>query len=346
MQSPKILITRLSHIGDCVLTLPLLGQLRRAMPDANIVWAVEKPANQLLEGHPDLDELILIPKDWLHCPRTILSLRSRLRSHRFDIAVDPQSILKSSALAWLSGARYRIGLSGRHSREFSQCFNNVRVQSEKSHLVDRSLDLLRGLGVNPSAAEFQLPISGDAQRYVADWFSSTGSDVPFYVLNPGASWQSKLWDNERFGIVAAEIHRQTGRLGVVSWAGAAEQQMAAEICEVSGGAAIAAPRTDLQQLAALLAASDYYLGCDTGPMHIACAVGTPCVGLFGTTRPQDSGPYGRQHLNIQRWYQSGTCRQRRQASNDAMMAITVQDVVGKCLEMDARLNPTVQARAA
>ena len=302
------------------------------MPKSKIVWALERPTDQLLASHPDIDELFLVPKDWLHDPATIFQLRRELKLRNFDIAIDPQSILKSSALAWLSGARYRIGFRGNHSRELSQCFNNIRVLSEKSHLVDRSLDLLRPLGIRPRPAEFKLPVTQTADAFVASWQKENEIDR-YFVLNPGASWQSKLWDNQRFGEVAYRVWQNTGLRPVISWAGASEKAMADEIALTARGAAIVAPQTSLVQLSALLKSAEYYLGCDTGPMHLACAVGTPCVGLFGTTRPQDSGPYGRQHLSVQRWYQSGTCRERRQAANEAMMAIQVEEVTIACLQM-------------
>ena len=331
LKRPRILICRLSHIGDCIPTLPLLSALRRSMPQAWIAWAVEKPTPQLLEHHPDLDELITIPKGWLKKPKTIAQVRKQLRSYAFDIALDPQSIAKSALLAWVSGANTRIGFKGEHGRELSSLFNNQCIEPKSSHLVDRSLELLECLGIEDRAPEFNLPLRDSATCYINQFLLERGlAENRYFVINPGASWPSKRWENDRFGEVARNLHQKTGLLPIVSWAGDEELEMATTICANSGGAAILAPRTDLQQLAALLQDAEIYLGCDTGPLHMAAALGTRCVGLYGPTRPQDSGAYGQIHFALQNEYQSGNSRQRRGGTNRAMKTITVPQVIDTC----------------
>ena len=328
---PRILICRLSHIGDCILTLPMLSALRQAMPDAWIAWAVEKPTPQLLEHHPDLDELITIPKGWLKKTKTILAVRKQLREYAFDIAIDPQSIAKSALLGWASGAKTRVGFRGDHGRELSSWFNNVSVEPKSTHLVDRSLELLQGLGINHQQAQFHLPLRESAHCYIDQFLDEQGlSESRYLVINPGASWPSKRWEDERFGKVARELHQQTGLRPVITWAGDEERKMSMAICASSQGAAILAPPTDLQQLAALMQRAELFLGCDTGPLHLAAAVDTICVGLYGPTRPQDSGAYGQKHFAIQNEYQSGNSRQRRRGSNHAMRTITEPPVSHAC----------------
>ncbi len=328
----RILICRLSHIGDCILTLPLVKAIRQAKPDSWIAWAVEKPTTQLLDGHPDVDQLITIPKGWMKRPGTIWQVRRELRQWNFDVSIDPQSIAKSAMLARLSGAAKRIGFRGPHGRELSPWFNNQTVLPESSHLVDRTLELLPCLDIDvPERAVFDLPIREDAYDHAENFLNERGlKNDPVIICNPGASWPSKRWETERFGHVAKRLHEKTKLVTVVTWAGDSELEMAMSICRAAEGAAILAPRTDLQQLAAMLALGNLFVGCDTGPLHLAAAMGTPCVGLYGPTRPQDSGAYGTHHFAIQNKYHAGTSRERRNASNMAMATITVDQVVDSC----------------
>lgn len=345
---PRILICRLSHIGDCILTLPMVRALRKARPDAWIAWATENPSPQLLNDHPDLNEVIKIPKGWLKKPGTILSVRRELKKRAFDIAIDPQSLAKSAMLARVSGAAVRIGFRGEYGRELSTWFNNRTVQPVSSHLVDRSLELLGELGIEPEGEpEFDLPIRETAHCYIDQFLNERGiNDSRFVVANPGASWPSKRWEPERFGELAHRLHEHTRLNTIVTWAGEEELEMAMSICAGSDGTAILAPKTDLQQLASLLQRSELFIGCDTGPLHLAAAVGTVCVGLYGPTRPQDSGAYGRQHYALQNEYQSGTSRQRRNSTNQAMRTISVTQVLDACCRAlaAARLSDTDAAR--
>jgi lipopolysaccharide heptosyltransferase I len=323
--SPRILITRLSHIGDCVLTMPLACALRRALPRAYIAWAVEKPSDQLLAHHPALDQVWTIPRGWLRRRRAIVKLAKELKEERFDLVFDPQSLTKSAALGWLARAPKRIGMARPNGRELAPWLNNVALPTHCDHLVDRTLELMKGVGVEDRHAEFRFPIPPDALQYIASHRTKT-RPAPLVALNPGGTWRSKQWELDRYAEVA-RFARDKLQLDVwVTWAGADERRMADQIADLSCGAAEAAPPTDLRQLTALLAHSVMFVGGDTGPMHIAAAVGTPCVALFGPTRPCDSGPYGAQHETLQAWYQSGSCRARRTANNDAMRDIRVEDV--------------------
>lgn len=327
----RILICRLSHIGDCILTLPMVSALRQAVPKAWIAWAMEKPSPQLLDGHPHVDEIITIPKGWLKKPKTIWAVRRRLRQYDFDIAIDPQSIAKSALLARVSGAKIRLGFRGEHGRELSSWFNNRCIQPKTTHLVDRSLELLDGLGIENREARFALPLRDSADCYVNQFLGERGlADARYVVINPGASWPSKRWENDRFAQVARQFHQKTGLTSIVTWGGDAELEMATSICAGASDSAILAPQTDLQQLTSLLKGAELYVGCDTGPMHMAAAVGTTCVGLYGPTRPQDSGAYGQHHFALQNQYESGTSRHRRSASNRAMRSIQVEQVVDAC----------------
>lgn len=329
-RSPRILISRLSHIGDCILTLPVLNALRAQFPQAYIGWVVERPSDQLLNNHPAIDELFVLKRGWLRSPSNWAKLRRELKPHRFEIVIDPQSLTKSAVPGWLSGARRRVGLARPRGRELSCWLNNELIRPQSRHVVDRSLEMLAPLGIESPRVEFNLPLHTDAARMAADFVRDAHLGEGYAVLNPGAGWKSKLWPAERFGQVAKHLGPRRGLPSVVVWAGDAERQLAEQIVARSGGHALCAPPTSLVELAALLRTARLFVGSDTGPLHLAAAVGTPCVGLYGPTRPEDCGPYGTGHASVQEFYQSGTSRQRRKADNVAMRAIAAETVAAAC----------------
>lgn len=340
-ESPRILITRLSHIGDCVLTLPLVCAIKRAYPKAFICWAVESPTHKLLGDHECVDKMIVVPKGLARKPFRWAAVAKQFRELNLDIAIDPQSLTKSSLIGKLSGASTRLGFAPPYQREFSRYLNNQFVEARHEHLVDRTLDFLghEVLDISDREVEFRLPIS-DSDKSTIGNFLSTNHLSSFLAINPGGSWESKLWLPKRFGFVARYVSHSFGMRSVVSWAGPDELRMAKEIVESSDGAAILAPPTTLGELAALYQRGSAFVGCDTGPLHIAAAVGTRCVGLHGPTLPQKSGAYGDQHVAVQRWYQGA--RNRKRASNLAMRDISVDDV---CVALD-KIFSTLPNRVA
>ena len=146
----------------------------------------------------------------------------------------------------------------------------------------------------------------------------------------GASWPSKCWELDRFGVVAKELGQSDSLTSVVVWAGDQERQAAESIVKYSGGHAILAPATSLQELAALCQDARLFLSADTGPLHMAAAVGTRSVGLYGPTQPSHCGAWGDHCLNLQAWYQGGSRKERRRADNRAMRDIGVAEVLEAC----------------
>src|SRR6516225_813886 len=138
-QSPRILLVRLSAIGDLIHAMPVAVAIRRHYPAAYLAWAVEERAAPLLEGHPAIDERIVLPRGWLRSPGKVLSLRRQLKSHKFDTAIDAQGLTKSAAVSWLSGAPRRIGMDGRWGRELSRWLNNTLVATDDLHAIERGL---------------------------------------------------------------------------------------------------------------------------------------------------------------------------------------------------------------
>ena len=344
----RILITRLSHIGDCVLTLPMVNAICHHVPDCHITWAIESPTQKLLAGHDAVDEFFVVPKRWLSQPSAWRLMRRELKARSFDIAIDPQGITKSAMLGWLSGAPVRIGASGVWGRELSTWLNNRLVEPAETHLLDRSIELLQQLPdpllPQDVSRKFNLPIDPDAAAFTTE-FCRQQQLARYLVINPGASWPSKRWDDERFGAVGAHAFRRHGIRSVITWAGEQERASAEAMLAVDPAAMLLAPDTTLPQLSAMLDRADGFVGCDTGPLHIAAAHATPCIGIYGPTRPQDSGawPYdgNTPHIAVQQTWHSGTSRERRGATNDAMLENSVADV---CASLD-RLMESLSDRA-
>lgn len=347
-KSPRFLITRLSAIGDCILTLPLACALRDRFPTAHVVWAIEPMAARLLAGHRAVDEFLVIPKGWLKSPRQVRSLRRQLRERRIDTVLDPQSLSKSSLLGWLSGARQRIGFAPPRGRELATWLDNLRIAVGESHLVDATLRLLEPLGVEPREVRFDVPIGRDVDAKMETFVRDAHLTKGYAVINSAASCRARLWPAARFGRVARFLGEQHDLPCVVSWAGPAEAALAQRIVAKSGGHAMLAPETSLAELAALERRARLMIGSDTGPLHLAAAVGTPCVGLYGPTQAARSGPYGPQHVTVESQTPSATHGRRRRHDDSAMRQITVEAVCAACDQMLRRSDPrsTTQSHAA
>ncbi len=324
----RILIVRLSAIGDVVHGLPVLNALRDRFPRAHLSWVVEGRASELLRDHPSLDELVVIPRGWLKSPSEIWKLRKRLLALNPSIAIDLQGLARSAIVAWLSGAKRR--LVGADGREFSRFLHTESIQPTATHVVDRNLELLRALGILETSVRFALPKYASEAATMNEQLRSLVGRSTFAVINPGAGWPSKRWEMDRFGEVARQLGRRFLMPSVVVWAGHDEQRWAEQIVAGSGGHARLAPATSLRELTELVRQAALFVSADTGPLHMAAAVGTPSVGLFGPVAATRNGPYGPDHTSVQKVCLEGSSRTRRNANNDCMRDITVEDVVDAC----------------
>jgi lipopolysaccharide heptosyltransferase I len=329
---PRILISRLSAIGDTVLTLPVLNALREHIPDGMLAWVTQRASAQLLRGHEALDELIVLPRNWMTSPREMLRLRRRLRGLRIDTAIDVQGLTKSALPTWLSGARRRIGYARGEfmAREISNWFYTEAVRPIREHVVERNLELLRPLGIDHPRVRFRVPEHEQDARRVEQFLSAQGDLRRFAVMQPGAGWPSKLWPPGRFAAVARQLDQQYGVRCIVVWAGPEELGWARQIAAESAGRAIVAPATSLTELASLERRAALFVGPDTGPLHLAAAVGTPCVGLYGPMDATRCGPYGGRAVSVQSAHLTGGSRRRRKAGNETMRAISVEQVCEAC----------------
>lgn len=329
----RVLITRLSALGDCVHTLPLACALKSAYPAVHISWVAEEHVVPLLLKHDFIDEVFSLPRHWAKSPARILDLRRKLRKRRFDAVIDPQSLSKSAVIAFLSGAPLRIGFSGRFGREISTVLNNSLIEPRRQHAIDRYLELLAPFGIHNPGIRFGVPRLELPSKKLDDFLAKELPAANFVVVAPGASWPSKKWPTERYAQIVEFLSREFGLSSVVIWGSQLERQEATRIASLAARKAVVAPPFDLLELAELLRRTALFIGSDSGPLHLAAAVDTRVIGIYGPTRPTQTGPYGTGHVALQEFYQRGPKRYRRRASNSAMRAVTVERVSDACREI-------------
>lgn len=329
---PRILILRLSAVGDTILTLPVLCALRDRFPHAHISWAVHAGSASLLKGHSALDGLFIVPRGWHRQWSTFMSVRSWARQGKFDVVIEAQGLTKSAGIGWLSGARQRIGfVRGEFSgRELSPWFNNILVNPQQDHVVDQHLELLRPLEIVDPEVRFDLPRTDDDVIVIDKIKSRLEIDRGFVLIQPGAGWPSKLWPGERYAQVAKWLWEKHHLNSMILWSGQEEQSLAKQIVQDAGPGTLLAPSTSLPQLAELARRAKFFIGPDTGPLHLAAAVGTKCVGLYGPMSATRCGPYGQGHVILQNVCLQGGARSRRNASDESMRAISVDEVCAAC----------------
>lgn len=327
---PRILIVRLSAIGDAVLTLPVLCALRRRFPDAFLAWVTEPGPARILRGHRALDELIELPKGWMKSVRNLREIRRRLRELRFDAVVDPQSLTKSALPAWLSGAKYRIGLARPFGRELAPLLNNVVVRTTGPHVVQHMLQLVRPLGGDADLVEFGLPSAPDAAAAANEVLRATGMTGRFLAVNPGAEGGLREWPADRYAELVRRIWHTYQVPSLILWGTPREQATANRIAHLAGEGSCAAPPTSLTTLIAVLRRATLLVSHDTGPLHMAAAVGTRCVGLYGPTWPEYSGPFGPGHIVVRGGWRAPHPLRWRSAPADVMLQIPTEEVFRAC----------------
>src|SRR4029078_8068121 len=195
---PRILIVRLSSIGDCIHGLPVLCALREALPSAHISWMVEGRTADLLRRHPALDEVVQVRRKWLKSPAAIWKARCTLHRLRPDVSIDMQGLTKSAVAGWLSGAPTRIGFAGCDGRELSAWLNNTLVEPMMTHVIDRNLELLRPLNIVTKQLRFGMPSCREEDPAIGRFLRDRGLLGDFALLNVGAGWASRRWPLDRY----------------------------------------------------------------------------------------------------------------------------------------------------
>lgn len=308
----RVLVIRLSAIGDVVNTLPAVALLRRALPDALLGFVVEDRARDVIVGHPLLDRTYVFPRkrwrgmlrrpgSWRELAREVRTFARELRAVPWDVALDVQSNLKGAAFAFASGAARRIGFARGHDYELNHLLSTDQVvpPADRPHRVDKFASLPGAIGVAGDTREYVLPQDAAARERIAAWCAREGlAPQSFVVLHPGTSdhGAEKRWPAESFAALAGAIARELHRPVVVTF-GPGEEDLAERVRALSDGAArLAPPTASLLELVELLRLAAAFVSADTGPMHLAAAAGVPCVALFGPKDPAVYGPYGAGHV--------------------------------------------------
>lgn len=302
----NILIVKLSAIGDVIHTLPSLAALRKLYPDAHITWVVEEAAAGLLKNHPLLDAVLISRrKKWLNdfkrggIRRALREMRlfiRELRTRRYDLVIDFHGLLKSSVIVLLSGGKRKLGYDS--LQELSGLFYNEKITEDmKKHAVDRYLDFPRYLGADVSRPEFPLPADSTAAAKIQTILEKHHlEDKDFIAINPVAFWETKLWDNGKFAHLADSIKTELN--SNVAFTGSEKEPLEKIISLMKTKAVNLGGETSLAELAQFYKKARLVITTDSGPMHLAAAVGTEVVALFGPTDPQRTGPYGEGHTII------------------------------------------------
>lgn len=319
----RILIIRLSALGDILHALPMLAAIRKAKRDAHIGWLVEDRAASLLQGHPMIDALHVVPRKAMKAGKLkalagpMRALRAELRAQRYDFAIDPQGLTKSALWARLSGARRRVGFRGEDAKELSRfCYNtSVAPAPDEFHVIRRNLALLRPLGIENPAVEFPLHLPKLAEQKAKLIWGTANAEAPRVVINPGAGWPTKQWPAEEFGRLGQRLADECDARVVIAWGPGEEPLLkraldaAAAAPSRGGGSPLSTghlqstaigpapgvyplPETAFVELGAVVKTASLFVGGDTGPTHLAAALGVPVVSPFGASDAKRNGPWG------------------------------------------------------
>jgi heptosyltransferase I len=334
----SILIVRLGALGDIVHGVPAAAALRAAYPDARLDWLVDVRHRHLLDLVPILTNRIAIDTRALRGPIGVPQAVRSLRAAGYDFAIDLQGLLKSAVLARASGADRVIGLARSHLREgaASAFYNSTVDPGPARHVVDRGLALAAAAGASAAVRPFPFatPASEAPARVRSALHLAEGAG--FAAINPGAAWPNKRWPADRFGALAAALRKRAGLRSIVLW-GPGEEELAQAVCAGSDGAAAPAPRTSLDDLIAILASARLVVSGDTGPLHLAAAVGAPIVGLYGPTDPARNGPWAADDVVVSRSPVCQCFHQRRcHAQRWCLLDVGVDEVIEAAMRRLAR----------
>jgi len=330
----RILVIRTSALGDVANSLPVLTALRRHLPQAKIGWVIEDAMAPLLEEHPDLDDLLIVRlRAWRRKPlaaSTLSGLRTflgELRRFAPDVVLDLMGNHKAGVLAALSLSDRCLGPARADRREPSSALwisEPVRLTGE--HVVERALSLLAPLGIPPEPPDF----GGDKLFRGED----TTANIPhrFFLVHPGAAWPNKRYPAEHWGEAAMQLAAASGLPGVVA-AGPNEGDLAAAAQRTSQGALQRIETPTMACLAHLLRRAELVLAADTGPLHLAHALGTRVLCLMGPTAPTTHGPFGQPASALWHRLPCSFCHRRLDGPKPCLTSIPPEAVAGRAIEL-------------
>lgn len=326
----RFLIVRLGSLGDVVHAIPAAAALRARYPHALIDWVVDPRYLDLVGLVDGVDHgLPLDPRaagQGQEAGGPFGTVR-RLRRTRYDAVFDLQGLLKSAVLARAAGGSRTIGFPRAHLREpLARLFYTETVDpGTEEHVVRKNLSLLAAVDVTDRPVKFPVTIPRtDTVRSIVERFKPDG----YALVNPGAAWPNKRWPPTQFGATAAALHRRFGLKSLVLW-GPGEEALAAEVAAGSQGSAEPLPKTSIVDIVGVAREARVMLSGDTGPLHIAAAVGTPIVALFGPTRTERNGPWDSRDVTLSRTAQCACLYQRTcRKAEPCINGIAVDEVVG------------------
>jgi lipopolysaccharide heptosyltransferase I len=331
----NILIVKLSAIGDVIHAIPSLAALRRLYPEANITWAIEDESSDLISNHPYLDRVLVSHrKQWIkdlkegRIKKPLKEIRAfikGLRMQHYDLVIDMHGLMKSAVVVLLSSGKRKLGYDS--MQELSGLFLNEKISEDMSkHAVDRYLDFLRYLGADIKDPEFLIPISEENKNRVKDLLQRNNIDNNgrFVAVSPLALWDTKLWADGKFAGLCDRIIEELGASIVFTGSDRRKLEHVQSLMKTPsvnlGG------QTTLRDLGYLYQLSSLLITTDSGPMHLAAAVGTPVIALFGPTDPSRTGPYGKGHVVIRKDLSCSPCFLKKCDSMECMDGITIEEV--------------------
>ena len=341
----RILIIRLSAIGDVVHTLPAVHLLKKHLPGCHITWVVEQAAAELLRGYAGIDELLVSHrKEWLRLLRSGAvaavfaqagAFLRRLRNAEYDLVLDFQGLFKSAVLAGLARGKRKIGFA--NARELAPLFYTERATAPDfdDHAIRRHMGLVRHLGIADGQTVFS-SFWGKAEEANAAGLLSNfdvASKSPLICVHPCAAWPTKCWDGEKMARLCGTLQEDFGAQIVFTGAAAEQGYIAGILSRMPTPALNLAGRTNLRELACLFAGAALVISMDAGPLHLACAVGTPVVALFGPTAPWRTGPFGPRTCVVRKELACSPCYKKKACPlghHSCMQDMSVEDVYGVC----------------
>jgi heptosyltransferase-1 len=336
----KVLIVKTSALGDVVHALPVLAWLKSADPQMEIDWLVEAGFAPLLEGHPLLRRVHRLEfKRWCREGRRALlkgvpAILKTLRSERYDVVFDLQGNCKSGLFTALCGAPLRYGFGKNGVREWPNLLatnHKVQLTAADHHISERSLAVARAAFPNGKEAPSAGPmhVLPEALSAVERGLAQLGLDrQPLMVLQYGTTWTTKLWPLDCWQELVGRLCDEDGLRPLLIWGNDAEHEACREICRAGHGKALIWPRGTLPELVALLQKADLVVGGDTGPIHIAAAVGTPTVSIFRVTDATRNGPRGDKHSRLQAPLDCSPCLSKScQRDDECGHSIAVETVL-------------------
>jgi 3-deoxy-D-manno-octulosonic-acid transferase/heptosyltransferase-1 len=337
MDFKKVLFIKLSSIGDVVHLIPALESFKMNYPETKLSWVVEEESSDILIGYPLIDRLYIIKREWIDKLKNPLTFFEGvkifynffrlLKNENFDVVIDFQGLFKSGIVTFFTGAKRRIGYD--KTRELSYIFLNEKISpyDPNRHAIERYINLIKCLGVKNGVIRWDFNIDDDIKnmRETLHLHGIKENDK-IISINPIARWETKLWNMNRFGRLSDLI---VGKLGAkVIFTGSKKDRTKIEeaVSKTRYKPLIMAGKTSLRELTAIIRISDLFISTDTGPMHIAAALKTPVIALFGPTSPLRTGPYGDNNIVIRRSIDCSPCFKKICKDPICMKEITVEEV--------------------